>query len=387
MIIGPTASGKSDLAVALALRLRNQQHIPAEIITADAFQIYKGLDIGTAKPTIEERRGVAHHLIDIVDAILPHSGPDVPSGHPAPSGRTAFPHSSTARGDTSSAKQSAAASPPHGQAGRLTHFPTAAPFTVDDWLRRARALIADLRAKGTLPIVVGGTALYIQSLTRGLFEGPPASPELRAQLAALPRETLRAELEAADPAAAQRIHPNDLRRTIRALEVFRLTGKPISEWQTQWEEEGSRQSAVGSRERAVAADGPPTAHCPLPTAFSLFILSWPTDLLNRRINARVKNMMERGLLDELRALLAHGNLHPQAAEALGYKQLLAHLASPRAFPLDDAIEKIKIETRRYAKNQRTWMKRLAMTPGAITLDASTLGQDEMLDRITRTLGL
>ncbi|MFN7022427.1 MAG: tRNA (adenosine(37)-N6)-dimethylallyltransferase, partial [Phycisphaerales bacterium] len=168
VIAGPTAGGKSSLAIELALALRDRAQIPAEIVTADAFQLYSGLDIGTAKPTPDERRGIAHHLIDLVP-----SRPD-----PAHTDR----------------------------------------FTVDDWLRLATAKIADLRARGVLPIVVGGTHLYIKALLDGLFDGPQPDPALRTELEAMPPAARRAELERVDPAAASRIHPNDLRRTVRALE-------------------------------------------------------------------------------------------------------------------------------------------------------------------------
>lgn len=344
MIVGPTASGKSDLAVTLAHAFTARTGCGAEIITADAYQIYRGMDIGTAKPTPDEQRGVPHHLIDLVDPIAPSQ----PQSSSLPSPHLAQSH---------------------------------APFTVEDWLTHAHAAMRAIRSRGNLPIIVGGTSLYIQSLTRGLFDGPPANEALRAELNALPRETLRAELERVDPAAAQRIHPNDTRRTVRAIEVFRMTGKTISSQQTQWEQTGGADATTAPEGNAA----PP---------FPLFILTWPNELLNRRVNARVKSMIERGLMDEIRTLIAKSAdphparvLKPQAREALGYKQLLAHLLSPRSLPLDEALEKIKVETRRYAKNQRTWMKRLTMTPGAKSLDASILSTDEMslviLDALTR----
>lgn len=300
LIIGPTASGKSGLAVEVALRLRNEQGTPAEVVTADAFQIYTAMDIGTAKPTPAEQRGVPHHLIDLVDPFALRT------------------------------------------------------FTVSDWLSHAHAAIDDIRCRGSTPIVCGGTSLYVQSLLRGLFDGPPADESLRAQHQALPPAQLRTELEAVDPAAAERIHPNDLRRTVRAIEVFRLTGKPISAWQTQWETDAAPSSGDAAALR-----------------FRVFVLTWSPEDLNRRINARVRHMMDAGLLDEVRTLAARGQLNAQAREALGYKQLLAHLADPRGLPLSDAVEKIKIETRRFAKNQRTWMKRLACGGTGIPGDLPT----------------
>jgi len=326
VIVGPTASGKSDLGVALAHLISARTGQPCEILAADAFQVYRGMDIGTAKPSMSERGGVPHRLIDLVD---PHD--------------------------------------------------LGAKFTLDDWLREARSAIDDIQARGGVPIVVGGTSLYVQSLVRGMFEGPAADESLRAELGAMTPEVRRAELERIDPDAAARIHPNDARRTIRALEVFRLTGRPISELQTQWN-----------------ADEGPSAASP----FRLFVLSWPVKELNRRINQRVRRMMnpdapgrEPGgstLLTELKGLIARGPLNAQAREALGYKQLLAHLesssgAGSRPMSLEDAVEKIKVETRRFAKNQRTWMKRLAATPGAVTLEASGTPTAELAERVWESL--
>ncbi len=265
-----------------------------EIVTADAFQVYRGMDIGTAKPTPEERRGIPHHLIDIVE----------------PTER----------------------------------------FTVAQWLARAEAAITDIRSRGATPVVVGGTHLYIKALLDGLFEGPEPDGALRAELNAIPQAARRTELGRVDPAAAARIHPNDERRTVRALEVFRQTGRPISEHQRQWgADSGSRDDCV------------------------LVVLESPTPELNRQINERVRSMLSRGLLDEVRALQESNRLGPQAREALGYKQLLAHLHGECS--LDDAIEQIKIETRRFAKNQRTWLRRLRTTPGSVRIDAAAMARD------------
>lgn len=294
VIVGPTAGGKSALAVALARRLAT----PAEVVSADAYQVYRRMDIGTAKPTAEERAGIPHHLIDLVE----------------PTER----------------------------------------FTLHDWLGHAGRAITDCRARGVTPIVVGGTHLYVKSLIEGMFEGPGADESLRAELRALDSAVLRAELERVDPEAARRIHPNDERRTIRALEVYRLTGVPISVHQAQWDQPG------GSRVRQDVL---------------LVGLEWPTEAINRRINARVKEMVERGLVEEVRGLHAAGELGPTAREALGYKQVVAHLE--RRCTLDEAIEKVKIETRRFAKNQRTWLRRLRTTPGSLWIDAQ---QDADVDR-------
>jgi tRNA dimethylallyltransferase len=299
VIYGPTASGKSALAMGLALALAERGR-DAVLIAADAFQVYRGMDIGTAKPTAEERRRVRHELVDVADP----------------------------------------------------HAPT--PFTVDRWLELARAAIDAARARGAMPIVVGGTSLYVQALLYGLFEGPPADPSFRAAMARLDPAERRARLERLDPQAARRIHAADARRTIRALEVLHLTGRTISSLQRQW--------ALDARPRPDAR---------------LILLRWPVEELNRRINARVRQMARDGLVDEVRRLLAIGPLNAQAREALGYKQIAAAiqhadaeaLPAPRAQALiDDALERTKIETRRFAKNQRTWFKRLAATAGAVILD-------------------
>ncbi|TVQ30606.1 MAG: tRNA (adenosine(37)-N6)-dimethylallyltransferase MiaA [Phycisphaeraceae bacterium] len=275
VIIGATASGKTALAVETALLLR-ERGAPGEIISADAFQVYRGMDIGTAKPTPDERRGVPHHLIDIRD----------PSE----------------------------------------------TFNVDQWLAAAEEAIDDIRRRGGTPVVVGGTHLFIKALLDGLFKGPAPDPALREAIAKLDSRERRAELERVDPAAAGRIHPNDERRTVRALEVYRATGRPISEWQSQWDSTGGRPDAL------------------------LTGILWPTAEQNQRINARVKQMVEDGLVEEVRRLWSEDRFGAQAREALGYKQLVAHFEGRCG--QDEAIEQIKIQTRRFAKNQRTWLRRL-----------------------------
>ena len=298
VIIGPTAGGKSNLAVEVALHASMGDGPRGEIITADAFQVYRGLDIGTAKPTPAEQRGVPHHLIDIRDP---------------------------------------------GE-----------KFTVADWLGETEKCIDAVRARGKLPIVVGGTHLYIKSFLEGMFEGPGADAALREQLAAMPPADLRAELERIDPPTAAKLHPNDLRRTIRAIEVLRITGTPISQLQQQWDQAGKAR-----------------------TDCVLVGIEWPVELLNRRINARVRDMAARGLVDEVRNLWQAGKLIGQAREALGYKQLID--AFEGRCSIDDAIEQIKIDTRRLAKAQRTWMRRLRPTLGSVWIDAAVTPADQWPD--------
>ncbi|MEM1184738.1 MAG: tRNA (adenosine(37)-N6)-dimethylallyltransferase MiaA [Planctomycetota bacterium] len=304
VICGPTAGGKTLLAVAVAQSLATAG-APGEVISADAYQIYRSMNIGTAKPPVDERAGVPHHLIDVVD-------------------------------------------------------PTEA-FTVHDWLSEANRGIDEIRARGGTPVVVGGTHLYVKALLEGLFEGPSPDESLRDELRGVGLPALRAELERVDPDAARRIHPNDDRRTVRALEVFRQTGKPITELQQQWD-----------REKATRPDA------------LLIGLDWPAESINRRINARVKSMIDEGLRDEVEALHEANQLGPQAREALGYKQIIDHLEGRCS--LDEAIERIKIETRRFAKNQRTWIRRLRTTPGSVWLTPDDLNDPGLAARLAHACG-
>jgi tRNA dimethylallyltransferase len=278
VIIGPTAGGKTAIAVRVA-QLLAEHDCPGEVISADSVQVYRTMDIGSAKPTADEQAGVPHHLIDCIDP--------------------------------------------------------AEPFTVHDWLARTEAAIDDIRARSSVPIVAGGTHLYIKALLDGLFCGPDPDPELRARLSAEPLAVLRARIEKVDPEAATRIHSNDLRRTVRALEVFELTGTPISDLQQQWDREHPRRDDL-----------------------RVFALRWPHADINARINRRVRTMIEQGLVEEVRAI--EPELGVQARQALGYKQVLDSLSG--RITLEQAVEQIKIETRRFAKNQRTWLKRLARDP-------------------------
>ena len=292
ILVGPTASGKTALSVELASRITGG----GECISADSMQVYRGMDIGTATPTLEERAGIPHHLLDVAD---PHE----------------------------------------------------AGFTVHDWLTRAEAAIEEVQARGRLPILVGGTNLYLRALLEGVFEGEPIPPGIRADLEAQTTEHLRARLVEEDPPSAERIHPNDRRRTIRALEILEATGTPISSRQTQW------------AEQVMKPRRPATIAC----------LDWDPSELNRRINQRVGLMMEQGFLEEVRALLKMGRLGRQAAEAVGYKELESHLEGHCT--LQAAIEQIKIRSRRYGKQQRTWIRRFHAIPGVVRI--SCTGEDAL----------
>lgn len=272
-ILGPTASGKSELGLAMAERL------DGEILCCDSMQVYRGMDIGTGKPTAADRATRPHHLLDLVD----------PGG----------------------------------------------PFHAAAWAGRARAVIADVTARGRLPIVVGGTGLYFRALVRGLFEAPPSDPGIRARHEAEARAAgvpaLHARLAAVDPDAAAKILPGDLVRTSRALEVFEQTGVPITEL----------------RRRAAP---------PLPLRVYAVVLDYALDELRVRIGARVRAMMSAGWLDEVRALHAAGFGATRAVrEALGYRQLGEHLAGRLA--LAAAVDETKRVTAAYARRQRTWFRR------------------------------
>ncbi|MBT8484532.1 MAG: tRNA (adenosine(37)-N6)-dimethylallyltransferase MiaA [Phycisphaerales bacterium] len=295
LLLGPTAGGKTTLAIELARRL------PAggECVSADSMQVYRGMDIGTAKPTAAERAAAPHHLLDIAD--------------PATDG-----------------------------------------FSVETWLVAAERVIAEIRGRGRTPIVVGGTNLYVKALLEGMFEGPAPDAELRERLLTLDDATLRTSLERVDPVAAERIHPNDRKRTVRAIEVYEATGRPISELQQQWD-----QGRVREDVRIVGLD-------------------WPAPEINRRINARVAAMFGDGLVAEVAALQAAGRLGPQAAAALGYRQILDHLAGRTT--LEEAREQIKIRTRRFAKQQRTWLRRFRAYPNTVWLPAAELTPQDLVEK-------
>lgn len=277
VIAGPTAAGKTELALQVAERAGG------EIVSADSMQIYRRMDIGTAKPTAEERARAPIHLIDFV--------------------------------------------PPDGE------------YTVADFCRDAARVIAEIAARGRLPILCGGTGLYIRALTEGFdFPAGPEDESVRARLRAEASEAgaehLHARLTEVDPAAAARIAPGDTRRIVRALEVYELTGEPIS---------------AAQRRRAVDAPAVPEYNC------AKYVLTAPRELLFARIERRVDAMMGAGWVDEVRELLASGvSAQSQSMQAIGYRHLLQHLSGERG--LEETVELIKRDTRRYAKRQMTWLR-------------------------------
>lgn len=284
-VMGPTASGKSELALELAERCGG------ELINADALQMYRGLAIGTAQPTAAERARVVHHLYGAV-------GPED-------------------------------------------------PFSAGRYQRTAWAVMEGCWRRGVVPLLVGGTGLYLRAIERGLADVPPTPPALAAALRregeALGWPVLHALLTEVDPAAAARITPRDSQRIMRALGVWRATGKRISQW---WREQ---PPAPSLRVLKLAPD-------------------WPRAVLYERINRRFGVMLEQGLLEEARALLAGGYAETAPAmKAVGYRPLFAHLRGDCS--LAEATAAAQQESRRYAKRQLTWLRAEA---GVRWLDPATL---------------
>lgn len=284
MIVGPTGAGKTRLSLALAER------VGGEIVSADSQQVYVGMDIGTGKVTTAERARVPHHVLDIV---------------------------------------------------RPDEEMTAARF-----IEHADRAIADIAARGRPVIVCGGTGLYVRALLLGLFEGPPASPELRAELSAFARahgtDALHAELARVDPAAAAKIDPNDEKRIIRALEVFRLTGEPMSVHQAKHD------------------------HRSLPLRYParLVGIAPEREALYRAIDARVDQMIADGLEAEVEALRASGYRPPlRSQQAIGYAEL--HDVAEGVVDRARGIELIKRNSRHYARRQLSWYRSPTAQPAAI----------------------
>ncbi len=275
VLTGPTASGKSALALEWAERFG------AEIVAVDSMTLYRGMNIGTAKPTVDDRQRVPHHLIDVLDPWEAAS--------------------------------------------------------VSWWLEQATARCRDIESRGRKALFVGGTPLYLKAMLCGLFQGPPADAELRRRLeqeaATLGRQALHDRLTRCDPTTAARLHVNDMRRVVRALEVHELTGRPISAWQQQW---SATDKATG-----------PTIWC----------LEVPRAALYERIDRRVEAMFAAGLVEEAQSLRRLSSpLSPEAAQALGYKEVFAHLDGQAS--LNDTIRTVQARTRQFAKRQMTWFRSL-----------------------------
>ena len=274
-LTGPTAGGKTEIGIALA------RHIGAEIISLDSMALYRGMDIGTAKPTPEQQTAVPHHLVDIVE--------------------------------------------PHQE------------FSLAQYVAAAHVCAAEIHARGHEVLFIGGTPLYLKALLRGIFEGPAADADLRRRFEAAERDqpgTLHCQLAEVDPPTAQRLHPNDTRRLVRALEVFQKTGTPISQWQQQFNR--------GLR----------------PDQCRVFLLDWPRDLLYQRVNRRVEIMFEEGLVEEVERLISGEKpLSKTAAQAVGYREVIEHVSGSPT--LEQTIDLVKTHTRQFAKRQWTWFRSLS----------------------------
>ncbi len=273
-LVGPTAVGKTALSLRLATEIR------AEIVNFDSVQVYRGLDIGSAKPTPEERAVVPHHLIDILD-------PDE-------------------------------------------------PFDAAGFARKARGAVRSITGRGRTVLLVGGTGLYLKALLQGLVPSPGGDPLIRSVLRGIAEskgpEALHELLKERDLESALRIHPNDIFRVIRALEVYELTGKTMSEWR---------------RLQKQMKTAPP---CCIKVG-----LIRPREELYRRINARVDEMLEHGLIEEVKALLEQGySTQLKPLQTLGYRHVAAYLEG--RYTLSEAVRLLKRDTRRYAKRQLTWFR-------------------------------
>ena len=273
VICGPTASGKTDLGVRLALKCGG------EIVSADSMQIYKGMDIASAKPTKEEMQGIPHHLMDFLT-------------------------------------------------------PTKA-FSVADYVDMAHKVIEDIYNRGKLPIIVGGTGLYISSLINNItFDDTGSDPEFRKEMRTLAEkqgnEALWEKLKEVDPKAAEKLHPNNQNRIIRALEVYKLSGSTITE----------------AQEKSRLSESPYKA---------CFIMPYhPREILYQRIDKRVDIMLEMGLLEEAKEFFTHKD-YVTAAQAIGYKELKSYLDGEKS--LEECVDKLKQATRNYAKRQLTWFNK------------------------------
>ncbi len=271
-VVGPTASGKSSVAVALAERFGG------EIIACDALQVYRRMDIGTAKPGASERDRVPHHMLDLRD----------PSED----------------------------------------------FSAGDYLRLGREALMSVRGRNRIPIVVGGTGFYLRALIDGLFEGPGRSDNLRARMRSIIErrgpETIHRALKRVDPVAAARLAPADAERNIRSYEIYLLTGRTMSWWQSR-----PKDKLTGFRWLRLGLD-------------------WPREQLYARIDRRVEEMFQLGFVNEVRSLTEDFPRACHAFKAIGYRQTIAYIDG--RWSLEAAIEDTQRESRRYAKRQMTWFR-------------------------------
>ncbi|SFM39747.1 tRNA (adenosine(37)-N6)-dimethylallyltransferase MiaA [Marinobacter zhejiangensis] len=298
-LMGPTASGKTDLAMALC------QKLPCDIISVDSALIYRDMDIGTAKPTAEELAQAPHRLIDICD--------------PAES------------------------------------------YSAADFRRDALREMADITAKGRIPLLVGGTMMYFKALLHGMSDLPSADPELRRKLEQEAEQhgwpALHDELARLDPIAAELIHPNNRQRLLRALEVIRLSGQPISTlWRAEVEKTGQNHGQGANYPYFTQWQADESTSLPY-TVTQLAIAPSERRVLHERIQSRFLKMLEEGFLDEVRALMARGDLSTDmpSMRCVGYRQAWSYLADDG--DKQEMIAKAVAATRQLAKRQMTWLRR------------------------------
>lgn len=288
---GPTASGKTQVALDLASRL------DAEIVSLDSMAVYRGMNIGTAKPTAEQIVQIPHHLIDLVE-------------------------------------------------------PTE-DYSVSQFVADAHRVADEIRSRGKKILFVGGTPLYLKTLIRGMFLGPPADWEFRQQVAEETEkygfEALRRRLEQVDPLSAHRILLGDVRRMTRALEVARMTGQPLSHWQTQFERETKSEDC------------------------RVFVLGWERKAIHARVQERVQRMFDNGLVSEVQGLLdRYSQLGRTAMQAVGYKEPIDYLHGKQS--LSETVELVIIHTRQFVRRQEIWFRSLPeirRVPIADQIDLST----------------
>ncbi len=289
-LAGPTAVGKSAVALRLA------EELGGEIVSVDSMQVYRGLNLGTAKPTAAEQARVRHHLIDVVEL---------------------------------------------GE-----------EFDAAGFVRRARAAEAEIRARGKVPVFCGGTGLYFRAYLEGLGESPPTDAALRAVLEATPLAELLGELERRDPETFGRIDRKNPRRVVRAVEVIRLTGRTFSEQRAEWTKKAASGGGTGAGASGGAGAG---ATGGAEAGQAVFGLTRPAAVLRRRVDERVGEMFARGLVAETQALLAVGlEQNRTAMQAIGYRQVVEHLRGERG--LAETITLVKARTWAFARRQSNWFR-------------------------------
>jgi tRNA dimethylallyltransferase len=299
VLTGPTGSGKTGLGIELA------EGLGAEIISMDSMALYRGMDIGTAKPMPRERQRVPHHLVDVLD--------------PWESASVAW------------------------------------------WLSEAMRCASEINKRGKRILFVGGTPLYLKALLYGLFKGPPANVEIRRRLGREAQEqgrnALHSRLRQVDPVTAGRVHVHDLRRVIRALEVWETTGKPISEWQTEW---NCARFAASISEQHLSSTASISERTGKPRSASCRVLwlDMPRYELYSVIDCRVRSMFTAGLVEEVRALRSLARpLSREASQAVGYKEVLSYLDGESS--LEETVALIQKRSRNLAKRQLSWFRNLS----------------------------